>query len=202
MTCARPIAMMLLMSVAACSNTGDGPEPMREDIAAGQRDQSIPESNPSSRALRGTVSELSGGISDLSTRVTDVGTIIDLPSDALFDYDAATLTDRAQDQLRKAAELIRNAPPGEIAIIGHTDSKGDEKYNVRLSEARARAVAAWLVQQPGVRQRSFTISGRGETDPVAPNSTEFGADDPAGRAKNRRVEVIVPNVSPVSEMVD
>ncbi len=143
--------------------------------------------------LRGGVCDLSGSNSELPTRVTDIGTVIDLPSDALFEYYGAVLTTAAEDQLRKAAELTRAAPAGEVAIIGHTDSHGDEVYNQRLSKARARAVAAWFMQQPGVRQRPFAISGKGETDPIAPNATPAGADDPSGRAKNRGVVVVIPD---------
>ena len=47
-------------------------------------------------------------------------------------------------------------------------------------------------RQVGVRQRAFAVSGKGETAPIAPNETATGADDPAGRTKNRRVEVILP----------
>ena len=150
---------------------------------------------PPAPGLRAEVSPLSGKISGLNTRVTDMGTIIDLPSDALFEYDEAALTPAAEVELRKAAELIRASPPGAIEIIGHTDSKGDDGYNRTLSEARARTVADWFGRQVGVRQREFRVSGKGESAPIAPNEDAGGADDPAGRAKNRRVEVVVPTAA-------
>jgi len=142
--------------------------------------------------LRGQVSALTGDISGLNTRVTDMGTIVDLPADALFEYDKADLTPAAAAQLGKAADLIRRGPPGPIQVIGHTDSRGDDAYNQRLSEARARTVADWFGAQVGVRQRQFAVSGKGETAPIAPNETATGADDPAGRTKNRRVELVIP----------
>ncbi|WP_426162831.1 OmpA family protein [Sandarakinorhabdus sp. DWP1-3-1] len=138
------------------------------------------------------VSDLSADRSDLKVRVTDLGTIIDLPADALFDYDQATLTPAAETELRKAAELIRRSPGGSITVIGHTDSDGDAAYNQKLSEARAQTVGEWFGQQVGVRQRTLTAIGKGESAPIASNKTAAGADDPQGRAKNRRVEVMIP----------
>src|SRR5690606_25273974 len=114
---------------------------------------------PTAPGLRAEVSPLSGKLSGLDTRVTDMGTIIDLPSDALFEYDKAALTPAAEIELGKAAGLIRASPPGAIEIIGHTDSKGDDSYNQTLSEARARTVADWFGRQVGVRQREFRVSG-------------------------------------------
>ena len=150
---------------------------------------------PAAPGLHAKVSPLSGKVSGLDTRVTDMGTIIDLPSDALFEYDKAELTPAAEVELDKAAGLIRQSPPGTIQIIGHTDSKGDDSYNQTLSEARARTLADWFGRQVGVRQREFRVSGKGETAPIAPNQSASGADDPAGRAKNRRVEVVMPTAT-------
>ena len=147
---------------------------------------------PARSGLSAKVSPLTGTVSGLQTRVTDMGTIIDLPADALFEYDKAVLTPAAEVELRKAAEMIRRSPPGAIRVVGHTDNKGDEAYNQTLSEARANRVADWLREQVGVRQRELLVSGRGETAPIAPNEKAAGADDPVGRAKNRRVELVVP----------
>ena len=143
-------------------------------------------------AMSGTVSDLKGDVSGLNIRVTDTATIVDLPADALFEFDKADLTSGAEAELGKAAELIRKAPPGAIEVIGHSDAKGDDAYNLRLSERRARTVADWFADQVGVRQRTFRVSGKGETEPIAPNQTADGKDDAAGRARNRRVEVILP----------
>lgn len=142
--------------------------------------------------MSGTVSDLKGDVSGLNIRVTDTATIVDLPADALFEFDKADLTSGAEAELGKAAELIRKAPPGAIEVIGHSDAKGDDAYNLRLSERRARTVADWFADQVGVRQRTFRVSGKGETEPIAPNQTADGKDDAAGRARNRRVEVILP----------
>lgn len=179
--------------IAACS-----PDAPHDDASEGAqpaaRVPSAAETPAPSAApgLTAKVSPLTGTVSGLATRVTDMGTIIDLPSDALFAYDQAALTPAAEVELRKAAKLIGQSPPGAIAVIGHTDSKGDDDYNRTLSEARAATVADWFRQQVGVPQREFRASGQGEAAPIAPNTTPSGADDPAGRARNRRVEVVLP----------
>lgn len=143
--------------------------------------------------LTGRVSGLTGDTSGLNVRQSDLGTVVELPSDTLFAFDSAELGPQAEASLAKAADLIRAAPAGDIAIIGHTDAKGDDAYNRRLSQQRAQAVADWMGQQVGVRQRRLDVSGRGETEPVAPNARPDGSDDPDGRARNRRVDVVIPD---------
>lgn len=142
--------------------------------------------------LTGQVSALTGDISDLTIRVTDTSTIVELPTDTLFEFDKATLTRQAAEQLNKTADLIRRAPGGAITIAGHTDSMGAADYNVELSRRRAEAVAVWFRSQPGVRKRDYRIMAIGEAQPIAPNTRPDGADNPEGRARNRRVEVIIP----------
>jgi outer membrane protein OmpA-like peptidoglycan-associated protein len=181
--------------LAACSPGGSESAPTSENTAASAPAPSAaaePAASAAPGGMAGQVSDLKGDISGLNIRVTDMGMIIDLPADALFEFDKAALTPAAEAQLRKAAELIRKAAPGTIQVIGHTDAKGDDAYNQRLSEARARTVADWFKAEVGVRQREFAVSGKGETAPIAPNQTAAGADDPAGRTKNRRVEVVLP----------
>lgn len=187
----RALALSAL-ALAACAPAADSePPPASEAPAAPAPTAAAAPANPPG-GMTGTVSNLTGDVSGLNVRVTDMGTIIDLAADALFEFDKADLTPAAEAQLQKAAALIRKAPPGGIQVIGHTDAKGDDAYNQRLSEARARTVADWFGAQVGVRQREFAVSGKGETAPIAPNETATGADDPAGRTKNRRVEVILP----------
>jgi outer membrane protein OmpA-like peptidoglycan-associated protein len=191
--------------LAACSPGGGGDAPAGDaatGAATGAGTTSAPGaaatdapaaagSRPGS-AMTGTVSDLKGDVSGLNIRVTDTATIVDLPADALFEFDKADLTPGAETELQKAAELIRKAPPGAIEVIGHSDAKGDDDYNLRLSERRAQTVADWFARQVGVRQRAFRVSGKGETGPIAPNQTADGKDDAAGRARNRRVEVVLP----------
>lgn len=186
--------------LAACT-PGGGDDAPADDAATGAGTTSSPGAAAAGgrpgnattgSTMTGTISDLKGDVSGLKIRVTDTATIVDLPADALFEFDKADLTPGAEAELRKAAELIRKAPPGAIEVIGHSDAKGDDAYNQRLSEKRAHAVADWFASQVGVRQRAFRVSGKGETAPIAPNQTADGMDDAAGRARNRRVEVILP----------
>jgi OOP family OmpA-OmpF porin len=112
---------------------------------------------------------------------------VTLSTDVLFDFSSAALAPSARDSLTALAPRIaRSASPGIVAIVGHTDSVGGEALNQALSEARAQAVRAVLAAaRPDLR---FHVSGRGATQPVAPNEIA-GRDNPEGRARNRRVEV-------------
>ena len=109
--------------------------------------------------------------------------------DALFDFDKANLRPEAEETLAAAAPEINKFGGKPARIEGHTDSIGSDSYNQRLSEARAAAVRDWLVAHKLVPVAT-TIKGYGKTAPIAPNTTADGKDDPAGRQKNRRVEVV------------
>jgi len=76
-----------------------------------------------------------------------------------------------------------------VSIIGHTDSKGSDDYNDRLSNRRAISVKNWL-SESGVTSE-MTSEGKGERFPVALNNTADGMDDPKGRQLNRRVQFII-----------
>lgn len=194
--------------LAGCGGGSEAPAPVESRVAGGEpvtvptpgeltggvsgQGAAVSGAAAAGSGLTGRVSALNASVSGLNTRVTDTSTIIDLPADALFEFDKATLTPDAEAQLLKAAELIRRSPAGPVEVIGHTDSKGDDAYNQRLSEARAKTVADWFGGQVGVRTRAFEVSGKGESAPMAPNARPDGSDDPAGRTKNRRVEVVVP----------
>lgn len=194
MRCLSVAALSLVLG--ACSGEhqpegaqNDAPSSASSPPAAASGQPAPKRSAPS---LVGQVSPLNSAVSGLNVRVTDMGTIIDLPTDTLFAFDSAELNPAATGQLAASAQMIRAAPAGPIKVIGHTDSKGEDAYNQKLSEARARAVVAWFSNQVGVRQRLFEASGQGEKAPIAPNETLTGKDDPNGRARNRRVEVILP----------
>jgi outer membrane protein OmpA-like peptidoglycan-associated protein len=107
-------------------------------------------------------------------------------SDVLFEFDRARLTPEARATVERIAERISSGR-GPVRVDGHTDSIGSDAYNLRLSRRRAATVTAALrAQLPGgiaIRARGF-----GESRPVAPN-TISGADNPEGRARNRRVTI-------------
>lgn len=113
-------------------------------------------------------------------------------ADALFEFDQATLTPDAEETLNALAPLLAKdgRQPANATVEGHTDGKGSDAYNQTLSEKRAQAVKDWLVAK-GVLSATTPIQGWGKRRPLAPNAKPDGSDDPAGRQKNRRVEVVL-----------
>jgi outer membrane protein OmpA-like peptidoglycan-associated protein len=114
-----------------------------------------------------------------------------LAADILFDFDKSTIRPDAKAALDRVAEIIRSKSVGVVRIEGFTDSKGAADYNLRLSNARAESVKNWMIEQEGQHGVEFTTRGFGATRFVAPNTKPGGSDDPAGRQKNRRVEIII-----------
>jgi outer membrane protein OmpA-like peptidoglycan-associated protein len=101
-----------------------------------------------------------------------------------FDFDKSTLTPAGKAKVAEAARTLKDKPSVHVEVGGHTDSIGTDGYNQRLSERRARTVADELTRD-GISASRMTVRGYGERKPVADNSTE------AGRARNRRVEIVV-----------
>jgi outer membrane protein OmpA-like peptidoglycan-associated protein len=128
---------------------------------------------------------------ELTVRETAKEVTIELPGDVLFDFDQWTIRPDAEPTLRQVANILQQYPRATVAIAGHTDAKGADGYNLRLSEQRATSVKAWLVQQGGIDGRPMTTQGWGETRPVASNTYSDGSDYPEGRQQNRRVEITV-----------
>ena len=105
-------------------------------------------------------------------------------NNVFFDFDKNDLKTESFIELDKLVELLQKNPTVKIEISGHTDDKGDEKYNQTLSQKRAESVVNYLVQK-GISKIRLVAKGYGETQPVAPNDTE------ENQAKNRRTEVKV-----------
>ena len=110
-------------------------------------------------------------------------------ADALFAFDRADLTPEAEKALLSLEGEHAARPGAKLSIEGHTDAVGDDAYNRSLSERRARAVRDFLVRQD-LAAAATPIVGHCESSPVAPNTKPNGSDDPEGRAKNRRVELV------------
>jgi OOP family OmpA-OmpF porin len=111
---------------------------------------------------------------------TKLGTI----GNAFFDFNRAEVKPGdGEDVLSNVVKTMKDNPGLKVLVEGHTDSVGSEDYNLRLSERRANAVRDYIVRQ-GVDAARITTRGAGEARPVASNDTA------AGRAENRRAEVI------------
>jgi type VI secretion system protein ImpK len=111
--------------------------------------------------------------------------VVTLPADALFVPGSARVEPRQLDLLARVAQALKDTP-GQIAVIGHTDSAPVSSpqfpSNWHLSHERARAVLAVLAQQ-GARADRLRAEGRADVEPLVPNSTA------AERARNRRIEI-------------
>ncbi|HVF60036.1 MAG TPA: OmpA family protein [Thermoanaerobaculia bacterium] len=132
-----------------------------------------------------TVQETRRAMQALGARETGLEVVVELPADVLFDFDKAEIRSDAAGALGRLATVVRGFPQGTARLEGHTDAKGDDAYNQRLSERRAAAVKAWLVEREGIEAGRLTTQGLGESKPVASN------DDDAGRQRNRRVAAII-----------
>ncbi len=107
-----------------------------------------------------------------------------------FEYDQAQLHPRAQKQLEIVAGLLKSDPGKKLHITGHTDAKGTDDYNLRLSLSRADTVKKQL-SALGVSESQIITTAAGKAQPLSPNQKADGSDDPEGRSKNRRAEIFL-----------
>ncbi len=137
------------------------------------------------------VESIGGVVQDLEIKETPTEVRVDMAADVLFDFDKADLLPKADQTLQKAADFIRDrAKGGVVRIEGHTDAKGNDAYNQKLSERRAESVKKWFSAH-GLSSVKFSTEGFGAKKPIAPNTKPDGSDDAEGRQKNRRVEIVI-----------
>ncbi|MGJ8668601.1 MAG: OmpA family protein [Oceanococcus sp.] len=118
------------------------------------------------------------------TRLAGDALKIGVASDASFGFDRSDLSGTAQGTFGKIADVLKSYDKTVIHVVGHTDSMGKDSYNQDLSQRRASSVSSFLGQRGVVYDRVRT-EGRGEREPIASNENE------AGRAKNRRVDIVI-----------
>ncbi|WP_429131621.1 OmpA family protein [Ensifer sp. 4252] len=181
-------------------------------IAASGSYAQVPPYHREIRDLKATVLDLKGLPSDLNSAVFDLSAKADgltaqhgglsvrqdattvrvsMTGDVLFDFDKADIQSAAEPTLMDIARLIASVPASTIIIEGHTDSKGSAQYNKELSLQRAKAVVQWLVKH-GADKARLSVKALGDSRPIEPNTQKNGADNPQGRALNRRVEFVFP----------
>jgi len=107
-----------------------------------------------------------------------------------FDFDDYSIKESEKPKLENLAEIMGENSDLRLEIIGHTDSKGSDAYNKRLSNNRANSTVRYLTGK-GIDKNRFKITGAGESLPVAINTNQDGSDCPRGRELNRRVELQV-----------
>ncbi len=119
----------------------------------------------------------------LETRDTPRGLVVNM-GDVLFDFGKYNLRPEAREKLARLSGIVLGHPGLNLAVEGYTDNVGTDEINMTLSQKRAEAVRSYLLEQ-GLADANVTAQGLGKSSPVADNST------PAGRQKNRRVEIVV-----------
>ncbi len=127
---------------------------------------------------------------DMDQPETTVDTVF--LQDIRFAFNQSRAAESA-DYLENLVLLLRKYPSVRLTLHGFTDAIGDYTYNVKLSLARANAVAG-ILEAAGIDAGRITVQEHGETDPVAMNKTAGGEDCPEGRAFNRRVEIVLTDI--------
>ncbi len=181
-------AMVLTLILAASApaqaqdETADTPIVVDEELV-----QNVPSATPS-------LEEIAASDPALSIREGQDGEAdaMVMLSEVLFGFGDDTLQPEALDVLAGIATSLEDVPL--IRIKGHTDAIGSEEDNRALGQRRADNVRDWLVANTNLTADMITSIGVGEADPIAENVTADGADNPEGRALNRRVEFSLPDV--------
>lgn len=112
------------------------------------------------------------------------GLIVKFDSGILFDTGKSDLKDAARTNIQNLAATMKNNPETNIMVIGHTDAVGSDQFNMNLSQQRAAAVKSYAAAQ-GIASSRLTTVGKGESEPIADNSTD------TGKSQNRRVEIVI-----------
>ncbi len=128
--------------------------------------------------------EIKSKVPDAKVERVGEGIVVEFSSNVLFGFDEADLSAEAKANLNKLVTVLNTYPETDIEIQGHTDSKGSESYNQKLSKKRADKVSDYLANQ-GIANNRLNIQGFGETMP------KYSNDDNEGRMRNRRVEFLI-----------
>jgi outer membrane protein OmpA-like peptidoglycan-associated protein len=113
-------------------------------------------------------------------------------NNVLFDFDKYDLRPESYIDLERLVAMMNSDTSVKIEIQAHTDYKGTDEYNMKLSEKRAIAVMEYVVNK-GISKDRVGYQAFGRSQPIAPNTNPDGSDNPEGRQLNRRIEVKVLN---------
>jgi outer membrane protein OmpA-like peptidoglycan-associated protein len=158
----------------------------REKARLDSRTREADSAKADAEQARRQAEELQRQIAELNAKSTERGLVVTL-GDVLFETGKSDLKAGAVANISKLAAFLTQYPDRTVAIEGHTDSVGNEDYNLGLSQRRANAVQQYLISQ-GIASNRVTATGKGENFPVASNETS------SGRQMNRRVEVIISDI--------
>jgi outer membrane protein OmpA-like peptidoglycan-associated protein len=128
--------------------------------------------------------EIKKSVPDVQVVRVGEGIVVEFSSSILFGFDKSNLSSNAKTNLDKLVIILKDYEDTNIEVQGHTDSKGSEAYNKKLSEQRATAVSQYLMEK-GIKNFRLSINGFGELLPKYINTTD------EGRLLNRRVEFLI-----------
>jgi outer membrane protein OmpA-like peptidoglycan-associated protein len=111
-------------------------------------------------------------------------TKIEIKQTIFFEFNKATIKSVSFSLLNEVAQAMKDNPTLKVEVQGHTDSVGNDRFNLKLSQKRAESVKAYLTKQ-GIEASRMVPKGYGETVPIADNRTSDG------RSENRRVEFVI-----------
>ncbi|MBI2723255.1 MAG: PD40 domain-containing protein [Bacteroidetes bacterium] len=117
---------------------------------------------------------------DVALKKIEIGSVIVLRN-IFFDFDKATIRSESANELERLIKLLNDNPTLKIELGSHTDSKGSDEYNLKLSDNRSKSVVDYLIGK-GINSGRLVAKGYGETKPIDTNDTD------AGRQNNRRTE--------------
>jgi len=181
----RPSVVLTLMAVLAAAQTYSVQQPKGTWQKPGEIQQ------PKGPWLNPGPIQVPKGIQAIRTQDDKCQRRLIVGSDALFEFNQATLSAGALETLEALGPLLRKSGKHPVIIEGHTDGIGSLAFNQELSERRAQAVRGWLIAERYAEEGTVGIKGYGKARPIAPNTMADGSDNPAGRQKNRRVEVVI-----------
>lgn len=118
-----------------------------------------------------------------------------------FDFNSSLLDEDAKRMLSHLSIIMKNAPELKIELVGSTDSKGSDTYNLKLSERRAVAARNFLVAK-GISAKRVSVKGVGKSNYIALNSNPDGSDNAEGRKYNRRVDIKVIDSNKIEIKID
>lgn len=187
--------IILLCALLGCAAIGTGWSQQTSDPAMAKKEAELERQRVDlekrSLELQRKELELEKTRQELRTQESAQSLRLNLSGDVLFDYDKAALKPAAEEALQKVGVVLSLFPESMVRVEGYTDAKGGKSVNLPLSRDRATVVKDWLVKNGGVATSRISAEGFGEENPVAPNTLPNGNDDPIGRAKNRRVSIVV-----------
>jgi outer membrane protein OmpA-like peptidoglycan-associated protein len=128
--------------------------------------------------------EIKNTVPDAKVERVGEGIIVEFSSNVLFAFDKSNLSDDAKTNLTKLVKVLNSYPDTNIEVQGHTDSKGSESYNQKLSVRRANEVSAYL-EGNNIKTSRVNVKGFGESAPKYENNSD------QNRSLNRRVEFLI-----------